>query len=442
MTTKTAKKFRTAAELVDRNKRYGVDEAFKLLKETVAKRAVKFDQTVDVAINLGVDPKHADQMVRGAVVLPNGIGKTVRVAVFAKGEKQREAQDAGADVVGEADLAKRIEEGFMDFDTVIATPDMMGVVGRLGKVLGPRGLMPNPKVGTVTADVGKAIREAKGGKVEFRAEKAGIVHAPVGKASFPAEKLAENFNALMELVMKLKPSTAKGVYLKGATISATMTPGIKLDVQEIGARIHVLLSFTLITFVFTVLGVLEVDVARTNIESLRNRETAHTILQSSERIADKFQKYMLVRSIMSVLTGAVVWGFALLAGLELATAWGVIAFVLNYIPFIGPLVATVFPTLFALAQFESWRLAITVFLCLNLIQFLIGSYLEPRIAGAALAVSPFLVLFAVFFWAFLWGIPGAFIGVPIVIAILTVCEQRESTRWVATLLSGSKGKAA
>ena len=213
-------------------------------------------------------------------------------------------------------------------------------------------------------------------------------------------------------------------------------------VQEIGARIHGLLSFTLITFVFTVLGLLEVDVARTNIESLRNRETAHTILQSSERIADKFQKYMLVRSIMSVLTGAVVWGFALLAGLELATAWGVIAFVLNYIPFIGPLVATVFPTLFALAQFESWRLAITVFLCLNLIQFLIGSYLEPRIAGAALAVSPFLVLFAVFFWAFLWGIPGAFIGVPIVIAILTVCEQRESTRWVATLLSGSKGKAA
>jgi large subunit ribosomal protein L1 len=234
--SKDAKKFRAAAELVDRNKRYTVEEGFKLLKETVAKRQVKFDQTVDVAINLGVDPKHADQMVRGAVVLPNGIGKTVRVAVFAKGEKQREAQDAGADVVGEADLAKRIEEGFMDFDTVIATPDMMGVVGRLGKVLGPRGLMPNPKVGTVTADLAKAIRDAKGGKVEFRAEKAGIVHAPVGKASFPAEKLTENFNALMELVMKLKPSTAKGVYLKGATISATMTPGIKLDVQEIGAR--------------------------------------------------------------------------------------------------------------------------------------------------------------------------------------------------------------
>src|SRR6476469_8579683 len=213
----SGKKFRAAAEKINRDKRYSVEESFKLLVETAQIRKTKFDQTVDVAVNLGVDPKHADQMVRGAVVLPNGIGKTVRVAVFAKGEKQREAQDAGADVVGEADLAKRIEEGFMDFDTVIATPDMMGVVGRLGKVLGPRGLMPNPKVGTVTADVGKAIREAKGGKVEFR-----------------AEKLAENFNALMELVMKLKPSTAKGVYLKGATISATMTPGIKLDVQEIG----------------------------------------------------------------------------------------------------------------------------------------------------------------------------------------------------------------
>src|SRR4051794_4397463 len=171
-------------------------------------------------------------------------------------------------------------------------------------------------------------------------------------------------------------------------------------------------------------------------------EIAQSLLRATTDIAAKFRRFILVRSLMSALTGTVVWGAALLAGLELATAWGVIAFVLNYIPFIGPLVATVFPTLFALAQFESWRLAITVFLCLNLIQFLIGSYLEPRIAGAALAVSPFLVLFAVFFWAFLWGIPGAFIGVPIVIAILTVCEQRESTRWVATLLSGRKGKAA
>jgi large subunit ribosomal protein L1 len=234
--TTSGKKFRAAAAKVDRNKRYGIDEAFKLLKETAELRQTKYDQTVDVAINLGVDPKHADQMVRGAVVLPHGIGKTVRVAVFAKGEKQSEAKDAGADVVGEADLAKRIEEGFMDFDTVIATPDMMGVVGRLGKVLGPRGLMPNPKVGTVTADVAKAVRDAKGGKVEFRAEKAGIVHAPVGKASFAPEKLAENFNALIELVMKLKPATAKGVYLKGIAISSTMGPGIKLDTQVINAR--------------------------------------------------------------------------------------------------------------------------------------------------------------------------------------------------------------
>jgi AI-2 transport protein TqsA len=207
-------------------------------------------------------------------------------------------------------------------------------------------------------------------------------------------------------------------------------------VQEIGIRLHGLVTFVVITFVFTALGLLEVDIARKNIERLGNKDAAQTILQASTQIAGKFQRYMLVRSAMSVLTGLVVWVFTLLAGLELATAWGVIAFVLNYIPFIGPLVATVFPTLFALAQFGSWQLAIVVFFALNLIQFLIGSYLEPRIAGAALSVSPFLVLFAVFFWAFLWGIPGAFIGVPIVIAALTLCEQRESTRWIATLLSG------
>jgi len=200
-------------------------------------------------------------------------------------------------------------------------------------------------------------------------------------------------------------------------------------------------TFLVITFVFTALGLLEVEIARTHIASLDNREAARTILQASTQIADKFQKYMLVRSAMSVLTGLVVWAFTLLAGLELATAWGVIAFVLNYIPFIGPLVATVFPTLFALAQVGSWQLAVVVFVCLNLIQFLIGSYLEPRIAGAALSVSPFLVLFAVFFWAFLWGIAGAFIGVPIVIAALTLCDQRESTRWVATLLSGRERKS-
>ncbi|HET7021519.1 MAG TPA: AI-2E family transporter [Xanthobacteraceae bacterium] len=207
-------------------------------------------------------------------------------------------------------------------------------------------------------------------------------------------------------------------------------------VQEIGGRLQGFVTFVVITFVFTALGLLEVEIARKNIETLSNKEAARAILQASTQIADKFQRYMLVRSAMSVLTGLVVWAFALIAGLELATAWGVIAFVLNYIPFIGPLVATVFPTLFALLQFGSWQLAVIVFVGLNVIQFLIGSYLEPRIAGAALSLSPFLVLFAVFFWAFLWGIPGAFIGVPIVIAALALCEQRQSTRWVAALLSG------
>lgn len=232
----SGKKFRAAAAKVDRNKRYTITEGFQLLKETSGMRGTKFDQTVEVALNLGVDPKHADQMVRGAVVLPHGTGATVRVAVFAKGERATEAETAGADVVGGDDLAKRIEGGFLEFDTVIATPDMMGVVGRLGKVLGPRGLMPNPKVGTVTMDVAKAVRDAKGGKVEFRAEKAGIVHVKVGKASFTPEKLTENFNTLVDLVMKLKPATAKGVYLKGVAISATMSPGIKIDTTEILAR--------------------------------------------------------------------------------------------------------------------------------------------------------------------------------------------------------------
>ena len=232
----SGKKYRAAAEKVDRNKRYPIGEGFKILKETVEITKTKYDQTVDVAINLGVDPKHADQMVRGAAVLPHGTGKSARVAVFAKGEKATEANNAGADIVGEADLAKKIEEGFMDFDTVIATPDMMGVVGRLGKVLGPRGLMPNPKVGTVTMDVTKAIKEAKGGKIEFRAEKSGIIHAPLGKASFAAEKLHENFTMLIDIVMKMKPATAKGVYLKAIAISSTMGPGIKLATDEIIAR--------------------------------------------------------------------------------------------------------------------------------------------------------------------------------------------------------------
>lgn len=230
------KHYEAAAAKVDRNRRYSIAEGFKLLKETVELRKTKYDQTVDVAINLGVDPKHADQMVRGAVVLPNGIGKTLRVAVFAKADKAKEATEAGADIVGDADLAKKIEDGFMDFDTVIATPDMMGIVGRLGKVLGPRGLMPNPKVGTVTMDVAKAVKDAKGGKIEFRVEKAGIVHAPVGKSSFSSDSLVSNFNALVDLIMKLKPATAKGVYLKGIAVSTTMGPGIKIDTNEILAR--------------------------------------------------------------------------------------------------------------------------------------------------------------------------------------------------------------
>jgi predicted PurR-regulated permease PerM len=185
-----------------------------------------------------------------------------------------------------------------------------------------------------------------------------------------------------------------------------------------------------------VLGLLEVDIVRRNIERLGDREFRQSLLRAGQDIAAKFQKYMLVRSVMSVLTGIIVWSFALVAGLELATAWGVIAFVFNYIPFIGPLVATIFPTVFALAQFESWQLAIAVFGFLNVIQFITGSYIEPRLAGAALSISPFVVLFAVFFWSFLWGIPGAFIGVPIVIAILAVCDEHESTRWFAILLSG------
>jgi large subunit ribosomal protein L1 len=229
----TGKKFKAVAAKVDRNKRYKLDEALKLLKETATK---KFDESVDAAINLGVDPKHADQVVRGAVVLPHGMGKSVKVAVFAKGDKAREAQEAGADIVGAEDLAEKIQGGFMDFDKVIAAPDMMGVVGRLGKVLGPRGLMPNPKVGTVTMDVAKAVKEQKAGKVEFRVEKAGIVHVPFGKASFEPQKLKDNFSAIMELIFKAKPQTAKGVYVKNVTVSCTMGPGIKLDPAELSSH--------------------------------------------------------------------------------------------------------------------------------------------------------------------------------------------------------------
>jgi len=229
---KVGKKFAAAAKLVEREKRYTIEDAFALVPKL--KISSKFDETVDIAVRLGVDPKHADQMVRGAVVLPHGTGKTVRVAVFAKGDKAKEAQDAGADVVGADDLVARIQnESFLDFDAAVATPDMMGLVGKIGRVLGPRGLMPNPKVGTVTTDVGRAVRELKGGRVEFRVEKAGIVHAPVGKVSFGTAKLLENARALLDLLIKLKPQTAKGLYIRSIAVSTTLGPGVKLDVNQI-----------------------------------------------------------------------------------------------------------------------------------------------------------------------------------------------------------------
>ena len=212
-------------------------------------------------------------------------------------------------------------------------------------------------------------------------------------------------------------------------------------VREIGGRGYGLVSFFVIAFAFIVLGLLEVDIARKNIERLNNASLRRSLLVGVEEIAEKFQKYMVVRTTMSLLTGVVVWSFALVAGIELATAWGVIAFVLNYIPFLGPLIATVFPTLFVLVQSGSWEACFIVFAGLNLIQFFIGSYLEPRIAGAALSMSPFIVLLAVFFWSFLWGIAGAFIGLPIMIAILTICEQHKSTEWIALLLSGRERKS-
>ncbi|MBQ1926266.1 MAG: 50S ribosomal protein L1 [Proteobacteria bacterium] len=221
------KKYKESIKLVDRQKRYdNIQEAMELVKKMTT---TKFDASVDVAVRLGVDPRHADQMVRGAVVLPHGIGKTVRVVVFAAGEKEKEAREAGADFVGADDLVQKISEGWLDFDKAIATPDMMGKVGRLGRVLGPRGLMPNPKVGTVTMDVARAIKETKAGRVEFRVERAGIIHAPVGRVSFDADKLAENMRALMDTLIKLKPATTKGTYVKSVTISSTMSPGVKMD---------------------------------------------------------------------------------------------------------------------------------------------------------------------------------------------------------------------
>jgi large subunit ribosomal protein L1 len=227
-----AKKRVAALAKVDREKVYPLQAGIELLLET---KSAKFDETTEVAVNLAVDPRHADQNVRGAIALPHGTGKSVRIVVFAKGDKEREARDAGADEVGGDDLAKKINDGWLEFERVIATPDMMNVVGRLGRVLGPRGLMPNPKVGTVTFDVGRAVREQKAGKIEFRVDKAGIVHVPFGKASFGADRLRENLLAVLEALVKAKPASAKGNYLKKVSISTTMGPGIKVEAAELGA---------------------------------------------------------------------------------------------------------------------------------------------------------------------------------------------------------------
>ena len=229
---KRGKKYTEAAKLVDRATQYDVAEAISLVKKTAV---AKFDETVEAHIRLGVDGRHADQQVRGAVVLPHGTGKTVRVLVFAKGDKVAEAEAAGADFVGGEELIPRIQnEGWFDFDVVVATPDMMGVVGRLGRVLGPKGLMPNPKAGTVTMDVTKAVNDIKAGKIEYRWDKANIIHCPVGKASFTEEQLTENFNTLMDAIIKAKPASAKGTYMKSVTVTSTMGPGIKVNTLKIG----------------------------------------------------------------------------------------------------------------------------------------------------------------------------------------------------------------
>jgi len=220
------KKYLESRNKVDRNKRYELEESIKLVMETAH---AKFDEGVDLAVRLGVDPKKADQMVRGTVVLPHGIGKRVRVLVFAKGPKEKEALDAGADFVGAEDLTEKISQGWLDFDKAIATPDMMGTVSKLGKILGPRGLMPNPKVGTVTFDVAKAVKEIKAGKVEFKVEKAGIVDVPAGKISFGFDRLRDNIKALLEVILRAKPPTSKGIYLRSVTLSSTMGPGVKVD---------------------------------------------------------------------------------------------------------------------------------------------------------------------------------------------------------------------
>ena len=225
------KKMNAADEKIERGKEYSLEDAIRLVKEA---SYVKFDESVDMAFNLGIDPKKSDQMVKGSVVLPHGIGKKVRVLVFAKGEKEKEAVDAGADIVGAEDLVEKITKGWLDFDKAVATPDMMGIVGKLGKILGPRGLMPNPKLGTVTFDITRAVKEIKAGKVEYRAEKAGIVHVPIGKVSFDNHKLFDNAKAVVDSILKAKPATSKGRYLKKIAISSTMGPGVTVDIASLG----------------------------------------------------------------------------------------------------------------------------------------------------------------------------------------------------------------
>jgi large subunit ribosomal protein L1 len=224
------KKLSAVKEKLDLLKEYSLEEAIDILKEN---SYTKFDETVEMAINLGVDPKKSDQVVRGSVVLPNGTGKKVRVLVFAKGEKEKEARDAGADYVGAEDLVEKIQQGWLEFDRAIATPDMMSQVGKLGKILGPRGLMPNPKLGTVTFDVAKAVKEAKAGKIEYRTDKAGVVHVPLGKLSFERDKIVENAIAVLKSVIKAKPPTAKGKYIKKVALSSTMGPGLKIDISNL-----------------------------------------------------------------------------------------------------------------------------------------------------------------------------------------------------------------
>ena len=229
---RTGKAYRAALARVNRAQRYLLEEGLRLVHETAR---AKFDETVDMAVRLGVDPRQADQNIRGTVVLPHGMGKEVRVLAFAKGEKEKEAQEAGADFVGAEDLIKKISDGWLDFDKAVATPDMMGAVGRIGKILGPRGLMPNPKTGTVTLDIAKAVQEIKAGKLEFRVDKAGIIHVPIGRVSFDVEKLLDNAKVILASVLRAKPASAKGNYVQGVTLSTTMGPGVKIDLSQVRA---------------------------------------------------------------------------------------------------------------------------------------------------------------------------------------------------------------